>query len=140
MKQTTKNKIEILIWILLLGFNFLYIANKSIEVWEKGVIMIGWIVIALLNLNRMNKRYKDLTLIDDILITIDTFSNEKQYNLKTVLGWTEIHYQTMGFKTGREIILRTASGEKVNFFDSNSEGFEKLSDYLNENLPSSYEN
>lgn len=140
MKQTTKSKLYITPWILSLGFNFLSVENQCIGVWEKWIIMICWLVIIALNIKRINEHYKDLTLIDDILIVRDTFKKEKQYNLKTVLSWTENHYQCMGFNTGSEIILRTSSGIKINLWGKKSEGFEKLSDYLNENLSDKYEN
>jgi len=139
-KQTTKNKISIVVWIFVLGLFVFILINRPMQIWEKGLIMTLLVITALINIFNTNKKNKDFILIDDILIIRQTFSKEKQYSLKNISFWTENKYQLLGFKTGREIIIKTASGILINLFEKKSNDFEKLSEYLNSNLPDAFQN
>jgi hypothetical protein len=103
-----------------------------------GVIMltVGAISI-LLYINYINS-IKYFTLLDDILITRQTFSKQKKYSLKEVSSWTENHYSLFGYKTGKEIVIKTKSGTKIYLFQKNSKDFGNLSHYLNTNLSDIY--
>lgn len=140
MKQTTKNKISIVVWIVVLGLFVFILINRPMQIWEKGLVMTLLTITALINIVNANKKNKDFILIDDILIIRQTFSKEKQYSLKNISFWTENKYQLLGFKTGREIIIKTASGILINLFEKKSNDFEKLSEYLNSNLPDAFQN
>lgn len=139
-KQTTKNKISIVVWIFVLGLFVFILINRPMQIWEKGLVMTLLVITALINIFNTNKKNKDFILIDDILIIRQTFSKEKQYSLKNISFWTENKYQLLGFKTGREIIIKTASGILINLFEKKSNDFEKLSEYLNSNLPDAFQN
>jgi|GEM_PF-2661581 len=139
-KQTTKNKISIVVWIFVLGLFVFILINRPMQIWEKGLIMTLLVITALINIFNTNKKNKDFILIDDILIISQTFAKEKQYSLKNISFWTENKYQLLGFKTGREIIIKTASGILINLFEKKSNDFEKLSEYLNSNLPDAFQN
>lgn len=140
MKQTTKNKILIVVWILVLGLFVFLLIDRPMRIWEKGLIMTLLTITALINIVNTNRKTKDFTLIDDILIIRQLFSKEMQYSLKNVSYWTENQYQLLGFKTRREIIIKTADGILINLFEKNSKDFEKISEYLNSNLPNAFEN
>jgi len=140
MKQTTKNKISIVVWIVVLGLFVFILINRPMQIWEKVLVITSLTIIALINIVNANKKNKDFILIDDILIIRQTFSKEKQYSLKNISFWTENKYQLLGFKTGREIIIKTASGILINLFEKKSNDFEKLSEYLNSNLPDAFQN
>jgi hypothetical protein len=105
------------------------------ELWEKIAITVGWISIAFFNMKREIKNRKDLKLVGDNLIIKTAFSNEKQHNLKNISSWTENHYYLLGFKTRRQLLLNQLNGNKINLIDYNSKDFERVSDYLNDNLP-----
>ena len=142
MKQITKNKVLIIVWILILvPLAFLNVFNKSLSAWAKGAIIAMWIMTAVFNILRAIRENKDFSLADDVLIIRQTFLKEQRYNLMTIKSWAEYHYKFLGINTGRKIILKTASGIRINLNDnSNSEPFEKLSDYLNSNLSDINEN
>jgi hypothetical protein len=140
MKQTTKNKVLIVIWILVLGLFVFLLIDRPMKIWEKVLTMTLLTITALINIVNTNRKNKDFTLIDDILIIRQLFSKEMRYSLKNVSYWTENQYQLLGFKTRREIIIKTADGILINLFEKNSKDFEKISEYLNSNLPNAFEN
>ncbi|MCF6141072.1 hypothetical protein L1S34_07225 [Flavobacterium sp. K77] len=140
MKQSTKNKIRIVVWILLLGLFVFPIMEQSIKLREKVLTITLLIIAALMNILSSNRKKKDFTLLDDILIIRKTFSKEKQYSLKNISFWTENQYQFLGFKTSREIIIKTTEGIFIQLFEKNSKDFDKISEYLNSNLPNAFEN
>ena len=112
--------------------------EKSEKLWEKLIIIffvIGMITILILKV----KKEKYFKLINDNLIIRQIFSNQKVYNLKSVLSWTENHYIFFGIKTKNEITINI-EGKKIRLFDKNSKDYGELSDYLNENLSDRYEN
>jgi hypothetical protein len=137
MEQTSKNKLLIIVYALLLGFITFVAIERQKELCEKLALIVVIITLLLLYIININ-RIKYYRLIDDVLITRQTFSKQKQYSLKAVSSWTENQYQLLGFKTGREIVLKTKEGTKINLFEKNSKDFEKLSDYLNENIPEAF--
>ena len=139
MEHITKNKLLVVIYAILVSVGAFLLVEREKELWGKlGLMVLAVILIALCiaNINRI----KYYTLIDDILIIRHTFSKEKQYSLKAVSGWTENHYQLLGIKTGREIVIKINGESKIRLFEKNSKDFEKLSDYLNENSPEAFEN
>lgn len=81
-KQTTKNKISIVVWIFVLGLFVFILINRPMQIWEKGLVMTLLVITALINIFNTNKKNKDFILIDDILIISQTFAKEKQYSLK----------------------------------------------------------
>lgn len=138
MKHTTKNKLLVIAYALIVGVTFFMLIERYKELWQKLALIAIALIIVLLYIKNTN-RIKYFTLIDDILIIRQTFSKQKQYSLKALSGWTENHYHLLDFKTGREIILKMKEGTKINLFEKNSKDFEKLSDYLNENFPKEFE-
>jgi hypothetical protein len=138
MKQTTKNIILVIIWTLSLGLLSFIQMERQKELWERLLLITLVVITALLYIKNVS-RIKYYTLIDDVLIIRQTFSKEKHYSLKNVKAWTENQYHLFEFKTGKEIVLKMNEGTKMNLFKKNSKDFEKLSDYLNENIPDGYE-
>ncbi|MEN2400181.1 hypothetical protein GKZ90_0010355 [Flavobacterium sp. MC2016-06] len=138
MKQTTKNKLLIIVYALVVGLITFLLVERQKELWEKLGLIVLFVILVLLYIKNIN-RIKYFTLIDDVLIIHQTFSKQKEYSLKAVSGWTENQYQLGEFKTGQEIVLKIKGGTNLNLFKKNSKDFEKLSDYLNENIPEAFE-
>jgi uncharacterized protein YozE (UPF0346 family) len=134
MKQSTKIKIQIIIWALFIGLITSTIINRPMELWEKISIPFCWVLIAFLNIKREIKNRKDLKLIGDNLIIKTAFSKESHFNLKHISSWTENHYYLLGFKTSRQLLLKQPNGKTIYLIDYNATDFEKISDYLNDNL------
>lgn len=134
MKQTTKIKIQILIWLLLIGLYTFLLINRPMQLWEKISITVGWLLIAFFNIKREIKNRKDFKLINDNLIIKTAFSKESLYNLKNISSWTENHYYFLGFKTFRQLLLKQTNEKTLNLIDYNSKDFKIVSDYLNDKL------
>ena len=131
-----------MVWILLLiGYVFIYVNMDTMSAWEKGLSIGMLVVTALLNVRSTITQNKDFIVMDDELIVRQTFSREKRYSLATIVRWTEHNYRFLGVDTGRKIILETAAGDKIqlHYDEDDSANFEKLSDYLNDNLSNRYE-
>jgi len=138
MTQTTKNIIWILLYTLITsGVIFLGIKRFD-QLWEKSILVLLGVANVALYIRNI-KRTKYFTFIDNVLVINQTFSKQKKYNLKVISGWTENHFHLLGIKTGNEIIINT-EGIKIKLFERNSKDYEKLSDYLNENFSTRYEN
>ncbi|KFF04634.1 hypothetical protein [Flavobacterium reichenbachii] len=137
MEQTAKNKLLIIVYAALVGVVTFLLMERQKELWEKSAVILFAVILVLLHIKNIN-RIKYYTLHNDVLITRQTFSKQKEYSLKSVLFWTENHYNLMGIKTGREIVLKLNGGTKINLFEKNSKNFEKLSNYLNENIPEAF--
>lgn len=138
MKHITKDIILNIAWILCFSLLAYVQIERLKEPWEKSLFAALSIITVLLFIKNVS-RIKYYTLIDDVLTIRQIFSKPKQYSLKTISGWSENQYELLGFKTGRNIILKTKEGSKINLVKRNSKDFEKLSDYLNENFPESFE-
>ncbi|REH01241.1 hypothetical protein [Flavobacterium aquicola] len=137
MNYITKNKVLIIAYALTIALLFSVFIERQKELWGKtGLIVLAIITVLLYIINTNKSKY--FTLNDDILTVRQTFSKQKQYSLKNVSGWTENHYHLLEIKTSREIVLKMTDGTKINLFKRNSKDFEKLSDYLNENLSEAY--
>ncbi|WP_165877252.1 hypothetical protein [Flavobacterium sp. 90] len=112
--------------------------ERSEELWQKVVLIIFAVAIMVLYISNTNKilYYK---LIDDVLVTRQLFSKEKQYSLKAISSWTETRYHFLDVNTALVIVLNMNGGTKLNLSKRNSKDFEKLSNYLNENIPDAFE-
>lgn len=134
MKLTTKNKINILFWLLLIGLSiFFSIIKSEISSWIHTLV---YILIAILNISNL----RVVSLVNDDLIIKRLFSNEKKYDLNTITHWNEIDYSLLGIKTYRKIIIQTANDKKIYIFQNDSIYFEKISDYLNDNWSRKFDN
>lgn len=138
MKHIRKDIILIVVWTLCISLLASVYIDREKELLKKLVLILLVIILVLLHIKNVS-RTKYFTLANDVLIIRQMFSKQKQYSLKDVSGWTENHYELLGFKTGREIILKTKEGTKIYLFKRNSKDFEKLSDYLNDNIPDAFE-
>lgn len=134
MKLTTKNKINILFWLLLIGLSiFFSIIKSEISSWIHTLV---YILIAILNISNL----RVVSLVNDDLIIKRLFSNEKKYDLNTITHWNEIDYSLLGIKTYRKIIIQIANDKKIYIFQNDSIYFEKISDYLNDNWSRKFDN
>lgn len=139
MKNIRKDIILIIIWTLCIGLLACVYIDREKELLKKLSLIISVILLVLLYIKNVS-RTKYYTVINDVLIIRQMFSKQKQYSLKDVSGWTENQYELLGFKTGREIVLKINKGAKISLFKRNSKDFEKLSDYLNDNISDAFEN
>lgn len=138
MKDTTKNKLGILIYVLLVGTMFYLLKDRSEELWQKiALIVVPVFMIIMYTRNIDGILYYNV--VDDVLITRQTFSKQKQYSLKAVSSWTETQYHLGEVNTALIIVLNMKEGTKLSLFKRNSKDFEKLSNYLNENIPDAFE-
>lgn len=139
MKKITKDILLSVLWILCLVLVVSLQIERLKELWEKWMLISLTIILVLLYMKNVS-RVKYYTLNDDFLVIRQIFSKPKQHSMKTVSAWTENQYELLGFKTTCEIVLKTTDGVKINLFKTNSKDFDKLSDYLNENIPEAFEN
>jgi len=138
MKKMTRDKLLIVLYILLVSSITFVIIGRSEELWQKVVSIIVAVAIMVLYISNTNRilYYK---LIDDVLVTSQIFSKQKQYSLKTVSSWTETQYHLGEVNTSLIIVLNMKEGTKLILSKRNSKDFEKLSNYLNENIPDAFE-
>ncbi|RKR05361.1 hypothetical protein C8C83_4707 [Flavobacterium sp. 90] len=138
MGKMTKDKLLIVFYILLVSSAAFLMIERSEELWQKVVLIIFAVAIMVLYISNTNKilYYK---LIDDVLVTRQLFSKEKQYSLKAISSWTETRYHFLDVNTALVIVLNMNGGTKLNLSKRNSKDFEKLSNYLNENIPDAFE-
>lgn len=139
MEQITKNKLSVILYALVVSILAFLLIKRQNELWEKAAIIILAVLFVVLHTVNRN-RVKYYTLINDVLITRQIYSKQKQYSLKNVSSWTENHYHLLGIKTGREIIIKIKGVSKIKLYEKSSKDFEKLSDYLNKNIPEAFEN
>jgi hypothetical protein len=134
----TKDKLLIVLYILLVSSIAFVIIGRSEELWQKVVSIIVAVAIMVLYISNTNRilYYK---LIDDLLVTSQIFSKQKQYSLKAVSSWTETQYHLGEVNTSLIIVLNMKEGTKLILSKRNSKDFEKLSNYLNENIPDAFE-
>ncbi|TPG37511.1 hypothetical protein [Flavobacterium pectinovorum] len=139
MKNITRNKILIIVYILIVGSTFFFLIEREKEFWRKAALFglgVTTVVLYIRNINSIIY-YR---FIDDVLIIRQMFTKQKHYSLQTVSSWSENQYELLGIETGRNIVLSINGGTKIILSKSNSKDFEKLSDYLNENFPDAFEN
>jgi hypothetical protein len=137
MTQTRKNVIWIILYILITsGLIFLGIKRFD-QLGEKIILILLGVANMILYITNI-KRIKYFTFIENTLVINQTFSKQKIYNIKGISGWTENHFNLLGIKTAKEIIINI-EGIKIKLYERNSKDYEKLSNYLNENFSARYE-
>lgn len=134
----TRDKLLIGLYILLVSSTAFVMIERSEELWVKVVLIILAVVIMVLYISNAN-RILYYTLIDDVLVTRQIFSEQKEYSLNAVSSWTETRYHLGEVNTALIIILNMNEGIKLILSKRNSKDFEKLSSYLNENIPDAFE-
>ncbi|WP_337965715.1 hypothetical protein [uncultured Flavobacterium sp.] len=139
MKDTTKKKLEVILYALLMGLLFYLFKDRYKELSQKiGYLIIPVFSVIMYGVNANRILY--FNLVDDVLITRQIFSKQKQYSLKAVSSWTETQYNLGEVNTSLVIALKMNEGTKLRLSKRNSKDFEKLSSYLNENIPDAFEN
>ena len=107
MKQISKIKFYIFIWLILLSILiYIYINITKLSSLEKALIISGYFFIAFLNVKRTINIRIDYTLKKDILTINKLFSNKTEHDLKNLVNWTENHYSLLGFKTSNVIRIQ----------------------------------
>ncbi len=134
MKQTTKIKFYIFIWLVILSIlTYIYINITKLSSLEKVLIISGYFFIAFLNIRKsINTRF-DFYLQKDLLTINKLFSNKIEYDLKSLVNWTENHYSLLGFKTGNVIKIQLVNKKIITLYNNEKINYEIVSNYLNDN-------
>jgi hypothetical protein len=133
MKQISKIKFYILIWLVLLSIlTYIYINITKLSSLEKVLIISGYFFIAFLNLKRTINIRIDYTLKKDILTINKLFSNKTELDLKNLVNWTENHYSLLSFKTSNVIKIQLLNKKMISLYDNEKINYEIVSNYLND--------
>lgn len=134
MKQTTKIKFYIFIWLVLLSIlTYIYSNITKLSSLEKALIISGYFFIVFLNVKRTINIRIDYILKKDLLTINKLFSNKTEYDLKNLVNWTENHYSLLGFKTSNVIKIQLVNKKIITLYDNEKINFEIVSNYLNDN-------
>ncbi|PIF34719.1 hypothetical protein CLU81_5380 [Flavobacterium sp. 9] len=138
MKKITKDKLLVVLYSLIVGSTFYMLLDRYQELWQKAALVMLAVITIVLHIRNANRTlyYK---LIDDVLVTRQIFSKQKKYCLNAVSSWTETQYHFLEVNTALIIVLNMKEGTKLSLSKRNSKDFEKLSNYLNENIPDAFE-
>lgn len=133
MKQITKIKFNIFIWLVLISIlTYIYINITKLSSFEKALIISGYFFIAFLNVKRTINIRIDYTLKKDILTINKLFSNKTEHDLKSLVNWTENHYSLLGFKTSNVIKIQLLNKKMITLYDNEKINYEIVSNYLND--------
>lgn len=138
MKKMTKDKLLVVLYSLIVGSTFYMLLDRYQELWQKAALVMLAVITIVLHIRNANRTlyYK---LIDDVLVTRQILSKQKKYSLNAVSSWTETQYHFLEVNTALIIVLNMKEGTKLSLSKRNSKDFEKLSNYLNENIPDAFE-